>query len=189
MRLRVFDKLFSKDSELKLFVVGKIPSQEVLSKYQKFPSFKNIIFTGPLSAQEMEKYYKSSSLMLLTSYQEGLGIVGLEALAHGIPIVATDCGGTKDYVIDGQNGYLVKVNDDDDMVAKALKILSLPQLHQKMSNFAVEFIEQNFSPTKIHSIFKVGLIRVYPELKDLFEQSKSDDKLDLSKSYDRVLQA
>ena len=189
MLLRVFDKLFSKDSELKLFVIGKVPSPKILSKYQNLSSFKNIAFTGPLSAQKMEKYYKSSSLMLLTSYQEGLGIVGLEALSYGIPVVTTDCGGTKDYVIDGQNGYLVKINDDDDMAAKALKILSSPQLHQKMSNFAVEFIEQNFSQNKIYSIFKFGLIKVYPELKDLFEQSKSDDKLDLSKSYDRVLQA
>ena len=38
--------------------------------------------------------------MLITSYQEGLGIVGLEALSYGIPVISTNCGGPGDYVIE-----------------------------------------------------------------------------------------
>ncbi len=46
--------------------------------------------------------------MLITSHQEGLGIIGLEAMSYGIPIVATDCGGTRDYVDNDLTGYFSK---------------------------------------------------------------------------------
>ena len=88
---------------------------------------------------------------------------------NGVPVVATDCGGTRDFVVDDKNGYLVKVNDDQDMVDKALKILSSDELHKKMRTYARKFVKDNFSEGKINSIFKIGLTRVYPELKDMFE--------------------
>ena len=181
MLLRVFDKLYQKDSGLKLIVVGSKPTDKVLSKFNKFSSFKNVTFTGSISREEMEQYYQKSSLMLLTSYQEGLGIVGLEAMSYGIPVVATDCGGTADYVVNGKNGYLVKINDDKEMVNRSLEVLSSKEIHKKMSEYSFEFVKDNFSENKIHSIFKVGLCSVYPELKDFFEQVDISKSLKISK--------
>ena len=83
--------------------------------------------------------------MLITSYQEGLGIIGLEALSYGLPVVATDCGGTAEYVIDDYTGYLVKINDDEAMAQKTLQLLSDEKLYVKMSADAYKFVEQNFS--------------------------------------------
>jgi glycosyltransferase involved in cell wall biosynthesis len=159
MLLRVFKKINKKYSDVKLFVIGKTPHVKPV---------KNVTFTGELDAIEIQKYYEQASLMLLTSYQEGLGIVGLEAMSNGIPVIATDCGGTKDYVINDYNGYLVKIDDDDVMVEKALHVLENEDVHKKMSKHAVEFVEQNFSEKKIYSIFKTGLVAAYPELKELF---------------------
>ncbi|MCK4650903.1 glycosyltransferase family 4 protein [Candidatus Babeliales bacterium] len=170
MLFRVFDKLYSKIPELKLFIIGKKPSDKILKEFSLSLSFKNIVFTGEINGNEIDKFYKCSCLMFITSYQEGLGIVGLEAFSHGIPVVATDCGGTREYVINDYNGYLVKVNDDIDMIEKSLKILSSNELNSKMGKNAIKFVEQNFSKNKIHSIFKAGLCSVYPDLKKWFEQ-------------------
>ncbi|MFC1894503.1 glycosyltransferase family 4 protein [Candidatus Dependentiae bacterium] len=188
MLLRVFKNIYEKNPKIKLFVVGKKPSQTSLLEFSKKTFFKNIIFTGLLDQKDIEKYYQKSSLMLITSYQEGLGIVGLEALSYGIPVVSTDCGGTKDYVVNGENGYLVKINDVENMTQKTLKILNSAELYKKMSKFALDFIDQNFSQEKIHSLFKVGLTRVYPELYSLFEQSKTSDKINLLKRDSRGLE-
>jgi glycosyltransferase involved in cell wall biosynthesis len=168
MLLRVFKKLHEKHPHVKLFVVGKKPNIKPV---------KNVIFTGECDVQEIQEYYEQSCMMLLTSFQEGLGIVGLEAMSNGIPVVATDCGGPKDYVINGYNGYLVKINDDRAMIKKALHILEHDDVHKKMSKNAVDFVEQNFSEKKIYAIFKAGLVTVYPELKEWFESVDEEEKL------------
>ena len=186
MLFRVFDKIYSQMNDAKLFVVGMKPDEKVLEKFKKLKSYKNIIFTGVINSKDFEFYYKKSSLMILTSYQEGLGIVGLDALSYGIPVVATDCGGTRDYIVNGQNGFLVKINDDEDMVKKSIQILSSPDLHKKMSEFAIRFIEQHFSEEKIYSIFKLGLCKVYPELKKIFEEYDNSDNLKDKKVFERL---
>ena len=169
MLISAFQRMHKVLPELKLYVVGQKPSEEISSKFYNLSCFKNIIFTGPVDSEQLDKYYKNSCLMLITSYQEGLGIIGLEALAWGLPVIATDCGGTKDYIINDRNGYLVKIDDDKYMAQKALKILSSQNIYNQMSKFAYDFVNQNFSENKINSIFKVGLTRVYPELNDLFK--------------------
>ena len=166
MLIKVFEKLNKKIQSLKLNVIGPRPSSEIIKNIKN----KNINFTGLISDQELKNYYNSASLALITSYQEGLGIVGLEALSNGIPVVATNCGGTSDFIVNGRNGFLVDVNNVDEMVNKALQILESNELQKTMSAFAVKFVEQNFSEQKIYSIFKYGLSKVYPELIQWFEK-------------------
>jgi len=171
MLINVFSKLNKVMPNLKLYVIGPNSYQGPFLHMSCFlPCFKNITFTGLISDEELNSYYKTANLMLITSYQEGLGVVGLEALAHGVPVVATDCGGAADFIVDGKNGYLVKINDTDVMVDKALTILNSPVLAQEMSDFAVKFVQRNFSTQKIYSIFKYGLAKVYPELTQWFEE-------------------
>jgi len=169
MLINVFEKLNKVAPALKLYVIGPKPCLGKLKSFLQLSCFKNIIFTGLIRDEDLNAYYKSANLMLITSHQEGLGIVGLEALAHGVPVVSTDCGGVADFIVDGKNGFLVKINDDDAMVDKALTILNSPVLAQEMSEFAGRFVESNFSTQKIYSIFKYGLAKVYPELAAWFE--------------------
>ena len=169
MLIRVFDQLYKHNQSLKLYIVGSKPTNETLRKFPSVKSFNNIIFTGQVSSKELEKLYKQSDLMLITSHQEGLGIIGLEAMSYGIPVVSTKCGGTTDFIIDDFNGYLVDVSDDNDMVLKSLKILHDHNLAKKMSANALNYLETNFSVKKMESIFMYGLTKIYPELINLFE--------------------
>jgi glycosyltransferase involved in cell wall biosynthesis len=170
MLIRVFDKLYHHDRKIKLYIVGMKPSPEILASLGYDDALRAIIFTGQIASEDLYALYQRAELLLITSYQEGLGIVGLEALLNGTPVVATDCGGTRDYVINDITGYLVPINDDDEMVAKVEKILSDRDLHKKLSHNGREFIEKNFSPNKSYTLFKYGLSSVYPELKDWFEK-------------------
>jgi len=184
MLLHVFDKLHKVDSELKLYVVGSKPEDKKIASFVKLPSFKNIIFTGQVNEEKLSNLYQTSSLALITSHQEGLGIVGLQAMSYEVPVVATDCGGTSDFVVDGKNGFLVKVDDVNAMVEKSLKILSSNELRVRMGLYAKDFIRNYFSKEKIHSIFKIGLTRVYPELKEIFRSSEKEELLKLDTNYD-----
>lgn len=174
MLLRAFERIYKVMPEAKLYIVGSRPEDNFLAKLPSISGFENITFTGNVSDQELDKLYANSSLMLLTSYQEGLGIVGLEAFSYGIPVVSTDCGGPKDFIINGQNGYLININDDLEMANKAIEILSDKELLTKMSKFSKKFVEDNFSDKKIFSLFAYGLSQVYPELKDKFIKKEPD---------------
>src|SRR6185295_4667659 len=80
-------------------------------------------FLGFCQREGLRDYYNSLDVFVIPSHQEGLGIVGLEAMACGLPVVATRCGGTEDYVKNGANGYLVGFFADEmaDAIIRVLK--------------------------------------------------------------------
>jgi glycosyltransferase involved in cell wall biosynthesis len=169
MLLRVFQQLYERNNNLVLYIVGMKPDAETLFPFIDFSSFKNIVFTGQVSTADLHHFYQRCQLMLITSYQEGLGIVGLEAMYYGLPVVSTDCGGTADYVINGTTGYLVPINDDSAMADHAHTILSNAYHSQALSFNAKQLIAEQFSKKTIYARFKKGLITAYPELAEHFE--------------------
>lgn len=168
MLLCAFDKIYNHISSSKLYVIGSKPDDATISKFFKLPSFKNVNFVGQVSSTELESFYEKASLMLITSYQEGFGIVGVEALLHGVPIIATDCGGPADFVINDLTGYLVPINDNNKMSEMAIKILSDQDSLNKMSLNSQTFAFENYSVAKIEKLFEKGLLSLYPELKEIF---------------------
>lgn len=170
MLIRVFEKLHQQVPDLKLYIVGLKPATEKIFELSSLPCFDNIIFTGQIPSADLKALYAQAQILLITSYQEGLAIVGLEALLHGTPVIATDCGGTSDYVINDMTGYLVAVNDDDAMVQKAKILLTNRELFQELSYAAQQLITQKFSVSKIHEHFKLGLVSAYPELQEWFAE-------------------
>lgn len=176
MLMRAFNNIYENEKNIKLYVVGQLPNAKQIEKYSAQEFYKNIIFTGNLEANELDQFYGIADLMLITSYQEGLGIIGLEAMSYGIPVISTNCGGSSDYVINNKTGYLVDINDHKTMAERALYILNSPEIYKTFSDNAINFIKDNYSEKKFESVIKYGLINVYPELKNLFdENAKSED--------------
>lgn len=174
MLLRVFDKIHARLPHLKLYITGMKPSSETLLPYIEQASFDNVVFTGQVSGEDLHNLYKRARLMLITSYQEGLGIVGLEAMMYGVPVIATDCGGTADYVINDQTGYLVAINDDLAMVNHACHILTHPAVETALSTHARILIQEQFSKKKVYEHFRQGLVATYPELVELFRHNTEE---------------
>jgi glycosyltransferase involved in cell wall biosynthesis len=80
------------------------------------------IFTGMCSHAELATVYASSDLFLFPSLTETFGNVTLEALACGTPVLAFDCAAAGEWVIEGQNGWLIHGEDAQRYVLKALEI-------------------------------------------------------------------
>lgn len=164
MLLRTFEKIYQVIPEAELYIVGHKPSHNVLHEFSQLASFDNVIFTGQVSSDDLSHLLSISSLMLITSYQEGFGIAGLEALLHGTPIISTRCGGPQDYVIEGETGFLVDVNDDCAMATQAIHLLLSPELRLKMSHYAQRFVQNNFDTQRVYEHFKKGFSLMHPEL-------------------------
>jgi glycosyltransferase involved in cell wall biosynthesis len=76
--------------------------------------------------------YSRSLIWFLASRSEGFSCPVLEAMACGCAVVATDCGGPRDIIVDGENGFLVPVGDVDRMVERIRFLLSHPEVRQRI---------------------------------------------------------
>ena len=170
MLIRVFNSFHVHHPNFKLYVVGTRPEAEKLFPFMEQESFQNIVFTGHIGSAEHKELLGRSRLMLITSYQEGLGIVGLEAMRYGVPVIATNCGGPADYVINDQTGYLVDINDDDSMVARMRHVVEHQEVEHRLSFHARQLVFKQFSHETVYGLFKQGLRATYPELEKVFSK-------------------
>lgn len=89
-----------------------------------------------------EAYLQRSTLYLHTAMAESFGLVLVEAMACGLPIVATDAGGNRDIVINDVNGYLLPKRSAEDLADKIELILNDDALCQKLAQNSIHYAQQ-----------------------------------------------
>jgi glycosyltransferase involved in cell wall biosynthesis len=167
MLLKTFFLLRKKFPSLTLYVVGSRPMSCQLNTIPQ-SHLKNVIFTGNVSSEQLDSLYQTAYLKLVTSHQEGFGIAALDALAHGIPVVSTDCGGISDFVIHGKTGFLVPVNDNKTMAMYVEKLLEDKNIYETCSHQTQKLVKQHFSYQHVYALLKNTIINVYPETHNQF---------------------
>lgn len=90
--------------------------------------------------------YRNATALVLTSEQEGLGIAAMEAMACGLPVISTRCGGPETFIEDGVNGIFVD-NDAHAIAHRMFELATEPSKRQTMGAAARERIESTFSET------------------------------------------
>jgi glycosyltransferase involved in cell wall biosynthesis len=95
--------LKQEDRAIELVLVGNSNSS-IERHIQRLGLEGRVEITGELPAEALASRYQSFAALALPSLQEGLAIVGLEAMACGVPVVATRSGGPESYLRDGENG-------------------------------------------------------------------------------------
>lgn len=103
-----------------------------------------MIFTKAVPHKEIASYYQASDIFLFSSLTDTQGIVILEAIASGLPVVALKDDAFKEMVISKKNGFLIKKPLSEIFGKRVLEILNNPSLYQKFS-IASQKIAQNFS--------------------------------------------
>ena len=111
--------------EARLALVGDGPHREFLEKHFQGT---NTYFVGYLTGTDLASAFASADAFVFPSRTETLGLVLLEAMAAGCPVVAARSGGIPDIVTDGVNGYLFEPKSDDaGAIAATLRLLSEKQ--------------------------------------------------------------
>ncbi len=93
---------------------------------------QNVQFLGRIPREKTTAYYQEANLFVLPSLNEGMSNAMLEAMACGLPLIATDTGGTKELLTGGQNGLIVKMEDNEDLAEKIEKLILDKMLCEKM---------------------------------------------------------
>lgn len=103
-----------------------------------------VTFLGKRSQDTLQYYYSAAQAVVMPSYYESFGMVALEAMACGTPVVASQVGGLAFLVQDGETGYTVPVDDPQALAERLVALVCNPQLHDRMGKQAAEFA-RNYS--------------------------------------------
>lgn len=100
-----------------------------------------VAFLGKRRQDTLPYYYSAAEVVVLPSFYESFGMVALEAMACGTPVVASQVGGLAFLVQDGETGFTVPVDDPNALAERLTELLENPDLHQRMGKCAVEFAQ------------------------------------------------
>ncbi|MEB3180834.1 MAG: glycosyltransferase family 1 protein [Nostocaceae cyanobacterium] len=115
--------------ETRLALVGDGPHRQALEKH--FAGTKTN-FVGYLMGKELGSAFASADAFIFPSRTETLGLVLLEAMAAGCPVVAANSGGIPDIVTDGVNGYLFNPQDEQGAIAATIRLLEETQQRENI---------------------------------------------------------
>jgi N-acetyl-alpha-D-glucosaminyl L-malate synthase BshA len=151
----------SKEIDAKLLLVGDGPERarlEQLSRNSKFN--KNIFFLGSLKSTK--EVLNISDLFMLPSSKESFGLSALEAMACGVPVIASESGGIPEIVLHGESGLLNSVRDTYQMTKNALKLLSN------------EPLLKSFKSNAYRQAMKFDIELILPKYEKLYEDCIKD---------------
>ncbi|TGO87208.1 hypothetical protein BPOR_0242g00060 [Botrytis porri] len=133
----VADELVKRNFPFKLIIVGGNQSQrvenEIKDLFADLATKKKVIFTGMLRSEALASAYASADIFLHCSITETFGLVVLESMASGVPVIARDEGGPSDIVAENRSGYLVAPSNLEGFVEKVLKLGNDLKLRSAMS--------------------------------------------------------
>lgn len=126
--------LVEKDPEIKLTLIGDGPeSDKIKEKIKEYKLESNIKLTGFLNEREVNHEMLNSSLYVMTSYTESFGLVLVEAMNCGLPIVAFDtASGARELLNDG-TGILIKNRNKEEMANKIIELLNSKKIIKEYS--------------------------------------------------------
>jgi len=151
----------SKEMDVKLLLVGDGPERarlEQISRNSKFS--KNIFFLGSLKSTK--EVLNISDLFILPSSKESFGLSALEAMACGVPVIASDSGGIPEVISHGKSGLLNSVGDTCQMTKNALKLLSNDSLLE------------SFKTNAYQQAMKFDIEVILPKYESLYEKCIKD---------------
>ena len=115
--------LIEYNNDIQFYFVGDGPKKsEYLTLVSSLGLDENVFFIGKVN--NVEEYLKASNLsVLMSTNAEGFPNAVLESIACGIPVIATNTGGTKELLINDEHGYLISPGDHE-MLTRKIRYLS-----------------------------------------------------------------
>jgi len=116
---------------------------------------------GPIDPRcELPSYYQASDVCVQASREEGLGFSPLEALACGVPVVATDVGGLRETIIDGETGWSYPRGDSNRLASILSEILDSPEEAARRTKAGRQMVLEQFAEQKVFADFERVMRRV-----------------------------
>ncbi len=144
-------------------IVGTGPKMDELKAMaRRYGVARKVRFAGYVSDEDLPLYYTAADVLVLPSVSrlEAFGIVGLEAMATGTPVVLSNIPGVKDVIQHGEHGYLAEPLDSKDIARKISAVIEDPEEAAEMAKRARRHVVSNYS---LRNVGKM-LIKLYRDV-------------------------
>lgn len=129
-----------------LSVAGDGPQRETLEEYARSLGIENRIkFLGWQSKSALVDCYRQANLFVYPSRHEGMPNVVLEAMASGLPVIATEIAGNEELVIPGETGLLIPPENIEKLRAAIRELILNPERRKKMGAAARKRVEKQYT--------------------------------------------
>ena len=137
-----------------LFIIGGDPNfdrDKTNKEMQRLQDLRSelgvgdlVLFLGRRDQDSLQYYYSAAEMLVMPSHYESFGMVALESMACGTPVVATQVGGLQHLVQDEETGYVIPNDDPDALEEKITLLICKPEIREKMSRNSISYA-QSFS--------------------------------------------
>ncbi|MFO7154140.1 MAG: glycosyltransferase family 4 protein [Caldicoprobacter oshimai] len=159
--LHALSRLLPKYPDVKYLVIGDGPEKESLLNLSKELGIdEHVEFMGKRPNDEVIKYMYNADIFSLPSWSEGFGIVYLEAMACGKPVIACQGEGIEDVIQHGETGFLVRPKDVDSLVEVLELLLDNPQRALDVGKKAQKHVMKNYTWEEV----ALKIVSVYQEV-------------------------
>ena len=137
MLIDIYEFIYRVEPNWKLNIFGEGEDFGILETKIKEKGLENSIkLCG--SVKNISECYLQSSIFVLTSRSESFGIVVIEAMNHGLPIVSYDCDGPKNIIANNESGFLIPQFDKIEFSEKLLLLINNEEKRKEMGEMAIE---------------------------------------------------
>ena len=161
--IKAFSKFLKNDSlsDYALDIVGDGPELDSLQQLSRQEQVEEMItFHGSKQKSEIAGFYRNADLFVLPSRttslgeKEGLGLVVLEAMMSGVPVIGTDCGGIKETIEHGETGIIVPENDVDALHIAMVDLIQDVGKREQFSHHAHAEVARKYSSESLVTAMK-----------------------------------
>lgn len=159
--VEAFSLLRKNHPDFELYIIGSDKNQGYVQKLKALISEKgltgSIHFLGTKNQSQVALWMAAAEVFILPSHIEGFGLVALEAMACGTPVVGTDTGGLK-YLLKDGNGILVEVNNPLSLKNGIETVITSPEMKQNLIANGLEKArenDQNIMTNRVINLYQI----------------------------------
>lgn len=136
-------RLKAQNRRFKLVVAGKGNIKKYTRLARETKIIEDVIFTGPVRKEKLTKMYLAGDFYMMLSQFDTFGMVVLEAMAAGLPVIISGNVGAKDLVQEGENGFVINDTADSDYIAAKVALLCDESMRRPFAEKAYQTATQN----------------------------------------------
>lgn len=129
--------------KFRLVMVGRGPYFETVKKIAEREGVRNVIFAGFVEEGDLPKYYASADFFATASTVETQGIVLLEAMASGLPVIGADAGAVPELVRDGRNGFLFAPGSSMELARRMEELTGDGNMRKSMGRKSLDLVKRH----------------------------------------------
>ena len=130
---------------VKLQIVGTGPLESALKlTARSYELEARVMFLGYIPHSDISKHLHEADIFVRPSLSEGFGSSFIEAMAAGIPVIATSVGGIPDFLHDGETGLFCEVNNPESIAKQVMRLIGDADLRQKLVENAKKMVKEKY---------------------------------------------